>query len=161
MNLPETEGLRQANEQAMALAFPIDADTTVADDDAATAPAEAVAPQQVAEAAPAQQAAAVDPVVTGSIAPAPKRVVRRIEIDNIPAADPQPAPDSGVTTPSLKDYHVRDVYQDMALIEGPHGLTLVKRGAKLQGAGTVTAIEKRDSKWVIDTSEGTIAEDSH
>jgi hypothetical protein len=162
MNLPETEALRRANEQAMALTFPIDADTTVADD--AAAPAPAAAPQQVAEAAPVQPIAAVDPVVTGSIAPAPRRVVRRIDIDNVPAADPPAAnppaaSDSAASAPTLKDYHIRDVYQDMALIEGPHGLTLVKRGAKLQGAGMVTAIEKRDSKWVIDTSEGTIAQD--
>jgi hypothetical protein len=175
MNLPENEALRRANEQAMALTLPIDTDTAPAADastadaataqsDAAPAPADAAlvaAPAQQVAAAASAQPPAVDPVVTGSIPPAPKRGVRRIDIDNIPVADPPPPTPGSTTapTPTLKDYHLRDVYQDMALIEGPHGLTLVKRGAKLQGAGMVTAIEKRDSKWVIATSEGIIAED--
>jgi hypothetical protein len=99
--------------------------------------------------------AGIDPVVTGSIPAAGAAGVDR----NSPAA-PGPSADAAGSNPHaaapLKGYVVRDVFDGMALVESPYGLTLVKPGAVLLGAGQVTGMEMRAGKWVVLTSQGII-----
>jgi hypothetical protein len=56
----------------------------------------------------------------------------------------------------LKNYRLRDVFAEFALVEAPHGILLVKQGSDLENLGRVTAIEQRDQEWVVVTTAGTI-----
>jgi hypothetical protein len=90
--------------------------------------------------------AAIDPVVTGTISPNPQPK---------PGADTPPVDKSQMP---LKGYIIREVFDDMALVESRYGLTLVKPDSLLLGAGRVISIERRAGKWTIVTSEGTIVQ---
>jgi len=58
----------------------------------------------------------------------------------------------------LTDWVVRDVYEGVALIEGPYGALEVTRGETIPGAGMVEAIEHRGNGWVVITNRGMLAE---
>lgn len=56
----------------------------------------------------------------------------------------------------LSDWVVRDVYDGIALVEGPMGAVEVMPGDMLPGAGVVKSIERRDGGWVVVTSHGLV-----
>jgi hypothetical protein len=56
----------------------------------------------------------------------------------------------------LKNYRLRDVFAEFALVEAPHGVLLVKAGGNLENVGRVTAIEQREQRWVVLTTAGVI-----
>ncbi|SED39128.1 hypothetical protein SAMN05519104_3448 [Rhizobiales bacterium GAS188] len=58
----------------------------------------------------------------------------------------------------VRNYVLRSVSRGTALIDSPEGLREVRRGAILPNAGLVTAIEQREGKWVVVTSQGIIRE---
>ncbi|MGH6819186.1 MAG: hypothetical protein ACREC1_10505 [Methylovirgula sp.] len=59
----------------------------------------------------------------------------------------------------LTNWVVRDVYDGIALIEGPQGALEVMPGDTIPGAGTVRSIERRGGRWIVLTSRGLVAED--
>lgn len=61
------------------------------------------------------------------------------------------APDRPQT---VSNWVVRDVYDGIALVEGPHGAIEVIEGETIPGMGTVKSIERRGSGWVVMTSRG-------
>lgn len=56
----------------------------------------------------------------------------------------------------LSNWVVRDVYDGIALVEGPQGAIEVMPGDTLPGAGTVKAIERRGGGWIVVTSRGLV-----
>lgn len=56
----------------------------------------------------------------------------------------------------LVDWVVRDVYQGVALVDGPDGSIEVARGDSIPGAGTVESIERKNGGWIIITSRGIV-----
>ncbi|MGB8276330.1 MAG: hypothetical protein WCF20_00110 [Methylovirgula sp.] len=56
----------------------------------------------------------------------------------------------------LVDWVVRDVYQGVALVDGPEGSIEVARGDSIPGAGTVESIERKNGGWIIITSRGIV-----
>jgi hypothetical protein len=96
-----------------------------------------------------------DRTTTGSL---PKD--RIAKPNNEPRADAK-ATAQGQPTPSapksITNYSLRDVYHGVALVERRDGLLEeVSRGDELQGAGRVTAIERRADGWVVVTTKGVI-----
>ncbi len=103
-------------------------------------------------AAPAdpQNSPEIDPFPTGSIAPGE---ATQQSAAHLPIADKR-----GLAKPSLlKDFTLRDVFEDTALVEDHARLRIVKVGTVLEGAGRVTSIEQRDGQWIVVTSLGVIA----
>lgn len=78
------------------------------------------------------------------------------------AAVPQPL----YTLPSInvprdqiiKDFTLRGVSGDVALVDGPGGLFRLERGADLPGGGQVLSIEWRQGQFVVVTTRGVIVE---
>ncbi|HLH13122.1 MAG TPA: hypothetical protein VKV77_14755 [Methylovirgula sp.] len=66
------------------------------------------------------------------------------------AVEPQRKP------PLLTNWVVRDVYDGIALVEGPEGAIEVMPGDVLPGAGVVKSIERRGGGWVVLTSRGLV-----
>ncbi len=63
----------------------------------------------------------------------------------------------GPAKPSLlKDFRLRDVFGDTALVEDHARLRIVQVGTVLSGAGRVMSIEQHDGQWSVVTSEGVI-----
>lgn len=58
--------------------------------------------------------------------------------------------------PVLANWVVRDVYDGIALVEGPQGALEVMPGDTIPGAGTVKAIERRGGGWIVLTSRGLV-----
>jgi hypothetical protein len=56
----------------------------------------------------------------------------------------------------LKNYRLRDVFAEFALVEAPHGVLLVREGGTLESVGRVTSIEQREQRWVVTTTAGVI-----
>lgn len=99
--------------------------------------------------------ATADRTTTGSL---PKD--RIAKPSNEPRADAkstaQPPRTSNAAKP-ITTYSLRDVYHGVALVERRDGLLEeVTRGDELQGAGRVTAIERRADGWVVVTTKGVI-----
>jgi hypothetical protein len=65
------------------------------------------------------------------------------------SAEPQKKPPQ-----LLPDWQVRDVYDGIALVEGPQGAIEVMPGDTIPGAGTVKSIERRAGGWIVVTSRG-------
>jgi hypothetical protein len=61
---------------------------------------------------------------------------------------------AGEKTPAIANWVVRDVYDGIALVEGPHGAIEVIEGETIPGVGTVKSIERRGSGWIVVTSRG-------
>jgi len=94
---------------------------------------------------------AIDPLPTGSIAPS--GVIERNGSAS-PAGEK-----AGLLPPSpLKNFRLRDVFDDTALVEDNQQLRIAKVGTVLAGAGRVISIEQRDGHWVVVTSEGIITD---
>ncbi len=56
----------------------------------------------------------------------------------------------------LVEWVVRDVYEGVALVDGPDGSVEVARGDSIPGAGTVQSIERKNGGWIIVTSRGIV-----
>ncbi len=56
----------------------------------------------------------------------------------------------------LANWVVRDVYDGIALVEGPQGALEVMPGDTIPGAGTVKSIERRGGGWIVLTSRGLV-----
>jgi len=56
----------------------------------------------------------------------------------------------------ITNWVVRDVYDGIALVEGPHGSIEVIEGETIPGVGTVKSIERRGSGWIVVTSRGLV-----
>ena len=66
-------------------------------------------------------------------------------------------PPSGQRDPQLiTNWVVRDVYDGIALVDGPRGSIEVMPGETIPGAGTVKAIERRGAGWIVITSRGVV-----
>ena len=72
-------------------------------------------------------------------------------------ANKSETPDAQRLVP-LKNYILRKVHDDVALVEGRNGSYEVEAGSLLPEAGWVVSIEKRGDKWVVVTSEGIIGD---
>jgi hypothetical protein len=72
---------------------------------------------------------------------------------NVPATAASPAPEKSQL---IANWVVRDVYDGIALVEGPHGSVEVIEGETIPGVGTVKSIEKRGSGWIVVTSRGLV-----
>lgn len=95
----------------------------------------------------------VDPMPTGSIAPS--LAMKRRGLSGIGEGTVEVE----LWAPPLHGYVLRDVFEGLALIEGPNGgIRAVKPGFILPGGNKVTAIERRDGKWVVVTTGGIISE---
>lgn len=70
-----------------------------------------------------------------------------------PASSPA-APVSSEKSQPIANWVVRDVYDGIALVEGPHGAIEVIEGETIPGVGTVKSIERRGSGWIVVTSRG-------
>jgi hypothetical protein len=57
---------------------------------------------------------------------------------------------------SISNWVVRDVYDGIALVEGPGGAFEVMQGENIPGLGTVKSIERRGGGWVVVTSRGNV-----
>lgn len=66
-------------------------------------------------------------------------------------AEPQRKPPQYLT-----NWVVRDVYDGIALVEGPEGAIEVMPGDPIPGAGVVRSIERRGGGWVVVTSRGLV-----
>ncbi|BAT58027.1 hypothetical protein GJW-30_1_00540 [Variibacter gotjawalensis] len=93
--------------------------------------------------APVQQAAAqpAAPLTTGSVKPQP----------------PQP-PQVAQAQPVIGDWHLREVYDGVALIEGRYGPPMeVQPGDDVRGLGRVQTIKRQpDGRWAVVTSRGLV-----
>jgi hypothetical protein len=111
----------------------------------------ALLPTTTAAVAPAQQETVTKTVPTPPLkaqAPAQPQIV----------AAKQPSPPSASATSDkpqpIANWVVRDVYDGIALVEGPHGAIEVIEGETIPGVGTVKSIERRGSGWIVVTSRG-------
>jgi hypothetical protein len=113
------------------------------------------------------------PVTTASIAPPPPEAAKTAPVP-LPPAKTQPtvqpqttAAKQSPTAPNtsaapeqrpqlITNWVVRDVYDGIALVEGPHGSIEVIEGETIPGVGTVKSIEKRASGWIVLTSRGLV-----
>ena len=94
------------------------------------------APQPVAPLSPPLPPMAI-PGETTQVAPTPPRSARAARIP-------------------VNGYVLREVRDGVAVLEGHAGLRQVTMGDAIPGAGTVRAIQKRGSEWVVVTSIGVI-----
>ncbi len=69
----------------------------------------------------------------------------------VASAEPQKKPPQ-----VLASWVVRDVYDGIALVEGPEGAIEVMPGDTIPGAGTVKSIERRAGGWIVVTSRGLV-----
>ncbi|MFC7052765.1 hypothetical protein ACFQI3_08715 [Hansschlegelia quercus] len=77
-----------------------------------------------------------EPATTGSVA----------------KSEPAAAPPS----PVVKGWTLREVYDDVAVLQGRRGTIEVERGATAPGIGRVKSIERRAGEWVVVTDRGLI-----
>ncbi len=112
------------------------------------------------------------PLTTASIAPAPAEAPKPVAVPLPPAksqstvqpqtmaAKQSPVPSPAATPEQrpqlITNWVVRDVYDGIALVEGPHGSIEVIEGETIPGVGTVKSIEKRGSGWIVVTSRGLV-----
>jgi hypothetical protein len=108
------------------------------------------------------------PLTTASITPAPAATVNPAQIALPPAkpaaktapktaATPAAAePEAALRPQLIANWVVRDVYDGIALVEGPHGMLEVVTGETIPGVGAVKSIERRGAGWIVVTSRGMI-----
>jgi predicted nucleic acid-binding Zn-ribbon protein len=68
----------------------------------------------------------------------------------------KPEPAATPATPVVKGWTLREVYDDVAVLEGRRGTIEVERGASAPGVGRVKSIERRAGEWVVVTDRGLI-----
>jgi hypothetical protein len=90
-----------------------------------------------------------EPMTTASI-PAASEPQDAMTEDGRPLAEPRRQP------PLLSNFVVRDVYDGIALVEGPEGAIEVMPGDTIPGAGVVKSIERRGGGWIVLTSRGLV-----
>lgn len=93
-----------------------------------------------------------DPITTASIPAEPQ---------SAESAAPRPQSRASAEPPKkppqlLTNWVVRDVYDGIALVEGPEGAFEVMPGDTIPGAGTVRSIERRAGGWIVVTSRGLV-----
>lgn len=115
------------------------------------------------------------PLTTASIAPVPPEAAKTAALPLPPAkmqtavqpqnsavkqspppAQPTAAAPAEQRPQLITNWVVRDVYDGIALVEGPHGSIEVIEGETIPGAGTVKSIERRGSGWIVVTSRGLV-----
>lgn len=70
---------------------------------------------------------------------------------------PTPAPSVDPQKKAIANWVVRDVYDGIALVEGPGGAAFeVMQGETIPGVGTVKSIEKRGKGWIVVTNHGLV-----
>ncbi|MGY8666827.1 hypothetical protein Q3C01_31345 [Bradyrhizobium sp. UFLA05-109] len=115
----------------------------------APAPAQTAATKETTGSiAPAQVAAATP-------APAPATPPQTLSAQAAALAAAQPKPEIG-RLPTVEGWHLRDIANGGALIEGRSGLYEVYAGDPVPGLGRVDAIRRQDGRWVVVTSKGLI-----
>ncbi len=127
---------------------------------ASAAPARLARQPQAAVASPDRPgqatARATDAAAPGVIADLPPHRDRDDEDDDETYTVPIAAED--VPRMALNRFRVREVFDGMALVDSPYGLTFVQPGLVLPGAGRVIAIRQQRGKWVVATPAGDISE---
>jgi hypothetical protein len=100
---------------------------------------------------------AMPPVAAGSAAAAPTTTkTASAKPVHVAEAKPLDSP-SGLRDPQLiTNWVVRDVYDGIAVVDGPRGSIEVTPGETIPGAGTVKAIERRGAGWIVITSRGLV-----
>ena len=58
--------------------------------------------------------------------------------------------------PPIRNWVVREVHGNVAIVEGPYGYREIGPGDMLPGAGRVERIERRGRDWAVVTNQGTI-----
>jgi hypothetical protein len=106
--------------------------------------------QQTLDRAARTERASAEPQTTGSI-PGGSQVLGSKPQQLALAAEPQKR-----TPQLLTNWIVRDVYDGIALVEGPEGAVEVMPGDIIPGAGTVRSIQRRGNGWVVLTSRGMV-----
>jgi hypothetical protein len=91
-----------------------------------------------------------EPLTTASI-PATSQAATQVTETSKMTAEPQKKPPQLLTS-----WVVRDVYDGIALVEGPPGAVEVMPGDTIPGAGVVKAIERRGDGWIVLTSRGLV-----
>lgn len=132
---------------------------------AATAPAQAAAntPPSDQETTGAITETTTDPVIASTDAlSSPLPQPRPSDLGSIAIVRPQEnRTDNAVarapTSPVLRSWVLRDVYGDVALIEGRYGMIEVVEGSVLPGGGVVENIRRAGGRWIVTTNRGIIA----
>jgi hypothetical protein len=101
------------------------------------------------------------PLTTASIAATQTAANPVVTKPQQSAALVAPAPigstDAQKKTPQpISNWVVRDVYDGIALVEGPAGAFEVMQGENVPGLGTIKSIERRGGSWVVVTSRGNV-----
>ena len=98
------------------------------------------------------------PLTTASIAPAAVTVTPTpVPLAHAKQPTPLAAPEADIKKPQLiTGWVVRDVYDGIALVEGPRGPLEVIPGVSIPGAGTVKSIERRGAGWIVVTTRGLV-----
>jgi hypothetical protein len=95
-----------------------------------------------------------DPMLTASIPTGPQGAEvssPKAQPVTLASAEPQKKPPQWLT-----NWVVRDVYDGIALVEGPEGAIEVMPGDTIPGAGTVKSIERSAGGWIVVTSRGMV-----
>ena len=96
------------------------------------------------------------PITTASI-PTPAVNVTPTPVPLSRAKQVPPAPEADIKKPPLiTGWVVRDVYDGIALVEGPRGPLEVIPGVSIPGAGMVKSIERRGAGWIVVTTRGLV-----
>jgi hypothetical protein len=106
----------------------------------------ALATGSLPPAAPATAAPAPRPQQSAAVVAPPLPPMQQAS-----AADAQKKPPQ-----SISNWVVRDVYEGIALVEGPGGAFEVMQGENVPGLGTVKSIERRGNGWVVVTNHGNV-----
>ena len=122
--------------------------------------------QQVLEKAErADQRANSAPLTTASI-PAPTQIGTANPALVAKLQSQAPAPSAQIQTNTvdpqkkiqqpIANWVVRDVYDGIALVEGPGGAFEVMQGENIPGVGVVKSIERRGNGWIVVTNRGLV-----
>jgi hypothetical protein len=116
-----------------------------------------------------EQRASAVPITTASIPPAaqvavanPPPAAKQLSQAPLPPAPPQTQIQANAVDPVKKaqqpiaNWVVRDVYEGIALVEGPGGAFEVMQGENIPGVGTVKSIERHNNGWVVVTNHGLV-----
>jgi ribosomal protein L29 len=106
------------------------------------------APLTTASIPAATQIATANPALAAKLqsqAPSPPAQMQ------VNAVDPQKK-----TQQPIANWVVRDVYDGIALVEGPGGAFEVMQGENIPGVGMVKSIERRSNGWIVVTNRGLV-----
>jgi hypothetical protein len=89
---------------------------------------------------------------TGTVSPASQPTTASLPAALGPLA---PAPETKPTT--IPGWIVTDVREGIAVLDGPHGPQMARRGDTIPGLGRVDSIVRWGNRWIVATSNGLIA----